>query len=180
MAKKIKKLLKIINKSVEKSLMVLMLFFILNLCLPHVGVAQSIEIEQELNPQLPLEAGKVEILIAYPQEPTLPQIKIKEPRYTIKMWVTAYNSLPNQTDASPCITASGLDVCQRNMEDIIATNYKYLPFGTKIRLPELFGDKIFTIEDRMNQRYYRTADIWMKDFQTAKKFGRKWTTIEIL
>lgn len=109
----------------------------------------------------------------------LPEINNKEPRFTIKITVTAYNSLPWQTDDTPCITASGMDICERNTEDIIATNLWYLPFGTKVRLPDLYGDKIFQIEDRMNKRYSRRVDIWMKEYTDAKSFGRRWTRMEI-
>ena len=110
----------------------------------------------------------------------MPTIEIKQPRQIVKIRVTAYNSLPAQTDATPCITASGLDVCERNIEDVVATNYQWLPFGTKVRFPEIFADKIFTVEDRMHARYTNTADIWMKEYRAAKQFGRKYTIMEIL
>jgi len=109
----------------------------------------------------------------------LPEIDYREPKWTVNITVTAYNSLPWQTDDTPCITASGMDVCERDMEDVIATNLWYLPFGTKVRFPDLFGDRIFSIEDRMNKRYYQRADIWMQDYQTAKAFGKQYTRMEI-
>ncbi|PIZ99024.1 MAG: hypothetical protein COX77_02740 [Candidatus Komeilibacteria bacterium CG_4_10_14_0_2_um_filter_37_10] len=109
----------------------------------------------------------------------LPDIKERAPRQSVKITVTAYTSQIAQTDNSPCITASGLDVCQRNAEDIIATNYRYLPFGTLVRFPDLFGDKIFQVHDRMNKRYQQHADVWMKDYEMAIKFGRKQTKMEI-
>jgi 3D (Asp-Asp-Asp) domain-containing protein len=109
----------------------------------------------------------------------LPEIDYREPKWTVNITVTAYNSLPEQTDDTPCITASGLDVCDRNLEDVIATNLWYLPFGTKVRFPDLFGDKIFSIEDRMNKRYYQRADVWMQDYQTSRAFGKQYTRMEI-
>ena len=87
--------------------------------------------------------------------------------------------MPWQTDDTPCITASGMDICERNAEDIIATNFAHLPYGTRVKFPDLYGDKIFRVEDRMNKRYYQRADIWMKEYADAKAFGRKVTRMEI-
>lgn len=92
--------------------------------------------------------------------------------------ITAYNSDPAQTDDTPCITANGFDVCEHWQEDTIAANF--LKFGTKVRIPELYGDKIFVVRDRMNQRYTSRIDIWMKDKADAQKFGVKVAKIEIV
>jgi len=119
----------------------------LNLCFPQYTLANNIEVMPV--PQLPIEAGRIEVIKKLPQPDGLPKIAIKDPRWILNISVSAYNSLPAQTDSTPCITASGLDVCARyeklNDEDIIATNFWGLPFGTKVRFPKLFGDKIFTI-----------------------------------
>jgi len=98
-----------------------------------------------------------------------------QPIQRVKMVITAYSSTPWQTDSSPYITASGKTV----EEGIIANNM--LTFGTKIRIPELYGDKIFTVEDRMNWRkgYYH-LDIWFPEYWQAKNFGAKRAYIEIL
>ena len=94
---------------------------------------------------------------------------------TIKVLVTAYSSTPEQTDDTPFITASG-----KNVKDgIIANNM--LPFGTRIRIPELYGYKVFTVEDRMNRNnsnYH--IDIWMPDKPSAVNFGVKTVNIEVL
>lgn len=93
----------------------------------------------------------------------------------IKMILTAYSSTEDQTDDTPLITASGKTVA----DGIIANNM--LPFGTKIKIPELFGDKIFIIEDRMHSRKGKyQADIWMPEYSEAKNFGAKLTEIEVL
>jgi len=91
--------------------------------------------------------------------------------------VTAYNSEVGQTDSTPCFTANNYDLCTNNREDVIAANF--LPLGTRIRFPELYGDKIFTVQDRMNARYVYNTDIWMRNHADAVKFGLKHTTIEI-
>lgn len=92
--------------------------------------------------------------------------------------MTAYNSEPGQTDNSPCITANGFNVCEHGEEDTIAANF--LKFGTKVRIPELFGDRIFVVRDRMNKRHADRVDIWMKNRNDALKFGIKTAKIEVL
>src|SRR3989344_4868474 len=87
---------------------------------------------------------------------------------------TAYSSTPDQTDDTPFITAWNTTV----RDGIIATNF--LPFGTKIMIPEIYGDKIFVVEDRMNRRYWHTVDIWFPDRQSALEFGFKKVKIQIL
>ena len=89
--------------------------------------------------------------------------------------ITAYSSTVLETDETPLITASGTGV----KDGIVANNL--LPFGTRIRIPEIYGDKIFVIEDRMNPRigpYH--IDIWLPSYQEALNFGRKNVFIEIL
>ncbi len=89
--------------------------------------------------------------------------------------MTAYNSEIGQTDASPFITANGTRV----RDGIVAANF--LKFNTRIRLPELYGDKIFVVTDRMNERYANRVDIWMEKKIDAKKFGvKRGVKIEIL
>ncbi len=84
-------------------------------------------------------------------------------------YVTAYSSHPSLTDNDPFIAASGKKV----YDGMIAANF--LPFGTVVMLPELFPEKKFIVEDRMNRRYNNVliADIWMETYELAKKFGVK-------
>jgi 3D (Asp-Asp-Asp) domain-containing protein len=95
-------------------------------------------------------------------------------RYTM----TAYNSEVAQCDASPCITANGFNVCEHGIEDTVAANF--LKFGTKLRIPELFGDKVFTVRDRMNSRYTERVDVWLLHKDNAIDFGVKYPLIEVL
>jgi 3D (Asp-Asp-Asp) domain-containing protein len=94
---------------------------------------------------------------------------------TINVKITAYSSTTDQTDDSPFITASNKFV----RDGIIANNL--LPFGTKIRIPKLYGDKVFVVEDRMNKKkgdYH--IDIWMPERVLALNFGVKNADIEVL
>lgn len=92
--------------------------------------------------------------------------------------ITAYNSEAAQTDDTPCITANGFDVCAHGIEDTVAANF--LKFGTKIQIPDLFGDRVFVVRDRMNKRYSDRLDIWMKDKPEARRFGIKTARIYVL
>ncbi len=107
----------------------------------------------------------------------LPIAQNAEARHEFTIPITAYTSDPYQTDDTPCITASGLDVCERNIENVVAANF--LPLGTRVRIPGLYGDRIFYVEDRMNKRYTYKMDIWMKDIDEARTFGLKYATIEV-
>jgi len=92
-------------------------------------------------------------------------------------WVTAtaYSSTVDQTDDSPFITASGLHV----HDGTVAANF--LPLGTLIKIPDIYGDKIFIIEDRMNKRYgMGRIDLWFPERELAKNFGVKKVKIEIV
>ncbi len=97
------------------------------------------------------------------------------PFLTKKIVVTAYSSTPDQTDNTPFITASGTLV----KDGVVASNF--LAFGTKIRFPQLYGDKIFIVEDRMHERFTNDRiDIWFPNRQAAQDFGIKTTLVEIL
>jgi len=107
------------------------------------------------------------------------QIKIT-PSYEIadtdNMTVTGYSSTEAETDDTPFITASGKYV----FPGVAASNV--LPIGTKFRLPKLFGDRIFVVEDRMHSRYNnkKWVDVWFDSQDKAIKFGKRFSKIEIL
>lgn len=88
--------------------------------------------------------------------------------------VTAYSSTPDQTDDSPFITANGTYV----HDGVIAANF--LPFGSKVRLPEYSGDKIYTVHDRMAKKNDHKIDIWMPSRDAALNFGVKKLAFEIV
>lgn len=87
---------------------------------------------------------------------------------------TAYSSTVDQCDSSPFIAASG----RRVHDGMVAANF--LAFDTKIRIPEIFGDKIFIVEDRMNKRFQNRIDIWMESREEALRYGVRNVNIEIL
>jgi 3D (Asp-Asp-Asp) domain-containing protein len=93
---------------------------------------------------------------------------------------TGYSSTPDQTDDTPFITASGTYV----RDGIVAANFsingRRAPFGTLVRIPEIYGEKIFIVEDRMNSRYTNNLDIWFPERNLAKEFGSKRVVIEVV
>lgn len=87
---------------------------------------------------------------------------------------TAYSSTKDQTDNTPFITAMGTHV----RDGVAAANF--LPLGTIIKIPEIFGDKVFVVEDRMNKRYDYRLDLWFPTRAAAKEWGIRKVKIEII
>lgn len=94
------------------------------------------------------------------------------PYYTTHITITAYSSTEDQCDSDPFTAATGKHVYW----GMLASNG--YPFGTKIQIPE-FGNKIFSIEDRMNDRYYHHLDIWMPTREQAKAWGSRYVEVKI-
>lgn len=92
----------------------------------------------------------------------------------LKLWITAYSSTPEETDDTPFVTALGTEV----RDGVIATNL--LPFKTKVKIPSLFGDKIFIVEDRMHRRKENFLDIWMSSKEAAENFGINFAEVVVL
>lgn len=112
-----------------------------------------------------------------PSPKNLPVISAKPRTVRRNVWatVTAYSSTRDQTDASPFITASGTHV----HSGTIAWNA--VPIGTEVRIPSIYGDKIFVVEDRLNAG--ATAfhlDIWMTSREEALQWGAQILKIEVL
>lgn len=105
--------------------------------------------------------------------PVTPKTKIENNKSFVVM-ITGYSSTTDETDDSPFITALGTHV----RDGVAASNF--LPLGTAIKIPEIFGDKIFLIEDRMADRFWFNVDIWFPDKFSAKNFGSRIVRIEIV
>jgi 3D (Asp-Asp-Asp) domain-containing protein len=142
-----------------------------------IEYVESLELEIEFTDDSEIMVEIPVLSSVVDQEVSLPKIKNKVISSSYH-YITAYNSLPGQTDDTPCITANNFNVCEHGIEDTIAINS--LRFGTKVKIPELFGDRIFIVRDRMNKRYTTRIDVWMKSYEDAKKFGIKYARIEIV
>jgi 3D (Asp-Asp-Asp) domain-containing protein len=97
---------------------------------------------------------------------------------TFEAEVSAYSSEEGQTDADPWIAANN----RRVFDGGIATNV--LPCGAQLVIPDLFGDKVFTVNDRMNSRFHPLhqemrqdwklhLDVWMPEVRQAWNLGRR-------
>ena len=91
-----------------------------------------------------------------------------------KVVITGYSSTADKTDDTPFITASG----KRVRDGIVASNF--LKFGTRIKIPSVFGDKIFVVEDRMHARFSNRVDIWFSTREQAMKLGKREVEIIVL
>ena len=132
-----------------------------------IGEAISSVLSSQALSTSSLQVKSKEAAAVKPAEKT-PEAKSK------KVTLTAYSSTVDQTDDTPFIAASG----KRVYDGMIAANF--LPFGTKVMIPELFGDKVFTVHDRMNRRYAERVDIWFAERQDALNFGIRTAEIVIL
>lgn len=118
----------------------------------------------------PAEAEKVVV-----QSQFLPEIAARQPRRTFKVTLTSYTSLAQLTDASPFITANGSHV---HMGTIAAN---CLAFGTQVQLPDLYGDQIFVVEDRLAARKgCGVIDVWLPSYDQAIQFGKQYSTVYVL
>jgi 3D (Asp-Asp-Asp) domain-containing protein len=121
------------------------------------------------------------VAIAMEEDPEV--VKIREeilsrqtqgqPKFVRWVIVTAYSSTPDQTDDSPFIAANN----QLVHDGMVACNF--LPFRTKIKIPDYFGDKVFEVGDRMNKKYNSRVDVWMPNRQEAIQFGARYLKIEV-
>jgi len=153
---------------------IVLLVLVFEFMFPHYSLAAAAQQSQE-SVSLPQEVIQAE------ENATIQLVRPIREYQVVKTYylpVTAYSSTPDQTDSTPCITANGFNLCEHDREDVIAANF--LPFGTKVRIPEYFGDRIFYVQDRMNSRYYYRTDIWMKNRTDALKFGLRYATIEVV
>jgi 3D (Asp-Asp-Asp) domain-containing protein len=88
--------------------------------------------------------------------------------------VTGYNTLEAQTDSSPCISASGDNICGR--DDVCACPPKY-PFKTRF----LINGKEYTCLDRTGSQAPNHIDIsFDKDLASAKQWGVKKLDVKII
>ncbi len=104
----------------------------------------------------------------------LNQAPLAYPKGEIITTITAYSSRVAETDSTPFTTASG----KRVRVGVVAANW--LPFGTRVKIPEIFGDQIFTVEDRMHERNSDKMDVWFSNTKEAMKFGVKISRVQVL
>ena len=143
---------------------------------PHIALAEQPPVPQPEKPAIAADSDpEAENNIkTFNPEIKFPQAADRKIVRTFRVTATAYSSTRAQTDSTPFISASGVHV----FDGMIAANF--LPFGAKVRLPDLYGDKQFIVLDRMNQRYSHRVDVWMDSYHKAKQFGVRYVRVEVI
>lgn len=108
----------------------------------------------------------------------LPESDLRDPLKTMgNIAVSAYNSVPWQTDATPCIGAQGTDICAYLDAGSNTCAANFVPLGTIL---EVEGLGTCVVRDRMNARYYYRVDWYMgMDVTAARQFGVRYKKIGI-
>lgn len=101
--------------------------------------------------------------------PELPQKEI----ILGERWVTAYTAREEETDDTPCITASGHNICEEEL-NVVATNE--LPLLSTV----LIDGKLYQVLDRTNKRYTYVYDILMPTVSEARQWGKQLHEVTLL
>lgn len=130
-------------------------------------------------PPIPAQAETLQVeTVLVPPEPTERLIEATKPVPTGTVReVSAYTSTVAQTDATPCISADGSDICVRYAagEGICATNA--YPMGTVLSVD---GLGTCVVADRMNARYRNRVDWYFgQDTPRAIEFGIQNLYVEV-
>ncbi|MFA6018529.1 MAG: hypothetical protein WC776_05120 [Patescibacteria group bacterium] len=100
-------------------------------------------------------------------------------KYGKEVTVTAYNSVPWQTDSTPCIAADGTDICEQHEKGIKTCAARY-PFGSIVLVP---GWGACRVVDRLSSRYASRVDLYFggaDKIAEARAFGKKKLKIVVL
>ena len=93
---------------------------------------------------------------------------------TLEVTARAYNSIKNQTNANPSLTAWG-DTLKPGMKAIAVSRDLIemgLTHGTKVNIQGLDGEYI--VRDKMHKRWRSKIDIYMgTDIAAARKWGKR-------
>jgi hypothetical protein len=94
------------------------------------------------------------------------------PHHDIQAYVTGYNTIPGQTDSTPCIAASGADICGRR--DAVACP-RHIGLGTVVQIR---GDA-YVCEDRLAKKFDDRFDISCDKDTACPPQVTGWTTIRV-
>jgi hypothetical protein len=99
--------------------------------------------------------------------------EIRERDVYIETYVTGYNTVPTQTDNTPCVGAAGTYICGRN--DVVACP-PFLKLGTAVEI----GGKRYVCEDRTSRKYRGRFDINCDQDKSCPFKVAGWTTVKVL
>ncbi|MFA6522013.1 MAG: hypothetical protein WCT24_00220 [Patescibacteria group bacterium] len=118
-----------------------------------------------------------EMLNEYEPFGTLPVAADRAATNSIVVTVSAYNSVPAQTDSTPCIGAQGTNICAFLEAGSNTCAANFVPLGTKLHVE---GLGVCVVRDRMNARYTHRVDWYMgQDIASAKQWGIRKKTVGI-
>ena len=92
--------------------------------------------------------------------------------HDVRAHVTGYNTIPGQTDSTPCIAASGANICGRR--DAVACP-RHIKLGTVV---EIRGET-YVCEDRLAKKYDARFDISCDKDKDCPYQVAGWTTIKV-
>jgi hypothetical protein len=92
--------------------------------------------------------------------------------HDVRAFVTGYNTVPGQTDSTPCIGASGTNICGRR--DAVACP-RHISLGTVV---EIRGTT-YVCEDRLAKKFDSRFDISCDKDMACPYQVAGWTTIKV-
>lgn len=117
----------------------------------------------------------------------LPLASAKSSMYTLA--ATAYTSSSRETDRTPHITATGATT-RLGIVALSRDMLRHIPYGSIVKIQEVgsknsafnnfFKARQFIVEDTMHKRMERKIDIWMPDYSTAIRFGRRTLSVTVI
>src|SRR5258708_3112254 len=90
----------------------------------------------------------------------------------VRAYVTGYNTTPGQTDNTPCIAASGLNICGRT--DAVACP-RSISLGTVLQI----RGTLYVCEDRLAKKYDARFDISCDKDANCPGKVTGWVTIRV-
>ncbi|HEX7004220.1 MAG TPA: hypothetical protein VF168_08525 [Trueperaceae bacterium] len=148
---------------------------------------------------IPLQVTPQVTLLETPRElvgkvSPVPLGPVANPRFVLR--ATAYNSLANQTDSTPHITATGAQTrfgIVAVSRDVLAED---IPYGSLIRIRDLGNyytgrgagryqnlldeQGLFIVEDTMHPRKRDQVDVWFPAYRAAKDWGVRRVEVEVI
>lgn len=106
--------------------------------------------------------------------PQAPHIEIQSAYASVATYhVTGYNTVPEQTDSTPCIAASGADICGRT--DVVACP-RAIALGTELEI----DGKVYTCLDRLAPKYDHRIDVSCDKDKTCPALVTGYKEVKIL
>ena len=111
--------------------------------------------------------------VSIPDQVAAPPDNARAPDIYIEAYVTGYNTVPAQTDQTPCISASGANICGRR--DTVACP----PILHPGAVVEIRG-RTYVCEDRMAPKYQGRFDINCDKDKHCPYQVTGWTSVKVL